>query len=455
MAKFLEKKMASFTENKEIDYSIEEYLTLGKTNPDIYATASERMLKAIGEKQLLDTSKNPRLGRIFMNRTIPVYPAFADFYGMEDTIEHIVKYFQHSAQGLEERKQILYLLGPVGGGKSSLAERLKLLMEKEPIYVLTHQGQLSPVFEHPLELFKPTEAAELEAEYGVPQRLITGLLSPWGVKRLDEAKGDLTKFGVRKIFPSKLRQICISKVEPGDENNQDISTMVGKVDIRKLEKYSLNDPDAYSYSGGLNRTTQGLMEFVEMFKAPIKMLHPLLTATQEGNYIGTENIGAIPFRGIILAHCFSEDTQLLTQNGWKNHWEIDLGDLLATMNRTTGFLEYQPAIKKFEQHYAGEMIHFESNSTDHLVTPNHKMIYHTQYTNDWREVYANEFGETGKIIPVSAKNLLPDYDISDNMLRLMVWIVADGSLIDPKGTLPSQETKKNYQTHQSVKKYEY
>jgi predicted Ser/Thr protein kinase len=31
------------------------------------------------------------------------------------------------------------------------------------------------------------------------------------------------------------------------------------------------------------------------------MLHPLLTATQEGNYIGTENIGAIPFTGVILA----------------------------------------------------------------------------------------------------------------------------------------------------------
>jgi serine protein kinase len=39
-----------------------------------------------------------------------------------------------------------------------------------------------------------------------------------------------------------------------------------------------------------------------MFKAPIKVLHPLLTATQEGNYIGTENIGAIPFQGIIIAH---------------------------------------------------------------------------------------------------------------------------------------------------------
>ena len=85
-----------------------------------------------------------------------------------------------------------------------------------------------------------------------------------------------------------LRQIAVTKTEPGDENNQDISCLVGKVDIRKLETFEQNDPDAYSYSGGLNRANQGVLEFVEMFKAPIKMLHPLLTATQEGNYNGSE-----------------------------------------------------------------------------------------------------------------------------------------------------------------------
>jgi hypothetical protein len=74
------------------------------------------------------------------------------------------------------------------------------------------------------------------------------------------------------------------------------------------------------------------------------------------------------------------------------------------------------------------MYHFLSHSMDHLVTPNHKMVYHTQYTYDWKVCTAEEFGETGKIIPVSAENSLPDYPVSDDMLRLMVWIVADGSL---------------------------
>ena len=94
----------------------------------------------------------------------------------------------------------------------------------------------------------------------------------------------------------------MAKTEPGDENNQDISSLVGKADIRKLEEFAQEDPDAYSFSGGLCRANQGLLEFVEMFKAPIKVLHPLLTATQEGNYNGTEHMGAIPFDGMVLAH---------------------------------------------------------------------------------------------------------------------------------------------------------
>jgi len=292
-----------YDSQKETEMSLEDYLKCCAREPMAYASAAERMLAAIGEAQIIDTSHDSRLGRIFMNRTIRVYPAFADFYGMEETIERIVGYFRHAAQGLEERKQVLYLLGPVGGGKSSLAERLKLLMEKMPVYVLKAGKEISPIFESPLGLFDPNRMADqLERQYRIPKRRLTGLCSPWATKRLDEFGGDISKFTVVRIHPSRLRQICIAKTEPGDENNQDISSLVGKVDIRKLEYYSQADSDAYAFSGGLNRTTQGILEFVEMFKAPIKMLHPLLTATQEMNYIGSENIGAIPYQGIILAH---------------------------------------------------------------------------------------------------------------------------------------------------------
>ena len=127
---------ARYEARLEEEYSLQEYLELCKHDPSAYATASERMLMAIGEPQLLDTRSDPRLSRIFSNKVMRVYPAFREFYGMEETIERIVGFFRHAAQGLEERKQILYLLGPVGGGKSSLAERLKaLVIEPEHRFV--------------------------------------------------------------------------------------------------------------------------------------------------------------------------------------------------------------------------------------------------------------------------------------------------------------------------------
>ncbi|MEF2070663.1 PrkA family serine protein kinase [Consotaella aegiceratis] len=293
----------AYEARRETVMSVQDYLEACKYDPLMYAGPHERLLAAIGEPEMVDTSQDSRLGRIFQNRTVRLYPAFAEFYGMEETVERIVAFFRQAAQGLEERKQILYLLGPVGGGKSSLAERIKALMEVQPIYVLKAGNEISPVFESPLGLFDPeTSGPILEEEYGIPRRRLTGLMSPWCVKRLDEFGGDIKKFKVAKLMPSRLRQIGIAKTEPGDENNQDISSLVGKVDIRRLEMHAQHDPDAYSYSGGLNRANQGVLEFVEMFKAPIKMLHPLLTATQEGSYVGSENIGAIPFTGMIMAH---------------------------------------------------------------------------------------------------------------------------------------------------------
>ena len=226
--------VARYARSRDEELSLDEYLAVCKRNPLAYATAAERMLTAIGEPQVLDTRSDPRLSRIFANKLIKIYPAFSEFYGMEEAIEQVVSYFRHAAQGLEERKQIQYLLGPVGGGKSSLAERLKHLMQQVPFYAI--KG--SPVNESPQGLFDAVEDGPILRD----------------------------NFG-------------IAKTEPGDESNQDISTLVGKVDIRKLESFSQDDPDAYSFSGGLCLANQGLLEFVEMFKAPIKVLHPLLTAT--------------------------------------------------------------------------------------------------------------------------------------------------------------------------------
>lgn len=308
---FLNNYTKRFVDKKADELSLDEYLELCKTDPAAYANPAERLLMAIGEPELVDTRHDPVLSRLFSNKIIKRYEVFKDFYGLEDPIEQIVGFLKHASQGLEESKQILYLLGPVGGGKSSLAEKLKELIQKVPFYAIKD----SPVFESPLGLFSPEEdAAILEEKFNIPKRYLRFIMSPWAVKRLHEFNGDVSKFRVVKVWPSRMLQIAVAKTEPGDENNQDISSLVGKVDIRKLESFSQDDADAYSYSGGLCRANRGLLEFVEMFKAPIKVLHPLLTATQEGNYNATEGLSSIPFEGIIVAHSNESEWQTFRNN---------------------------------------------------------------------------------------------------------------------------------------------
>lgn len=291
--------------------SLDDYFGAITKDPSLYASPAERMLKAIGEPEIIDTATIPELSRRFSNRKLKHYKSFDNFYGMEQVIEQIVSFFQHAAQGLEEQRQILYLLGPVGSAKSSLAEKLKSLMETQPFYAI--EG--SPIYESPLGLLRVFP--ELQETYQIPAQYIPACASPWLVSKLDELGGDISKLRVIKLYPSQSRQIAITKTEPGDENNQDISTLVGKLDIRKLEHYAQDDPNAYRFNGGLCLGNRGIMEFVEIFKAPIKTLHPLLTATQEGNYKGTEQLGPIPFEGIIVSH--SNESEFLSFKNNKNN----------------------------------------------------------------------------------------------------------------------------------------
>lgn len=316
--------------DKPKTFTLEEYLTKCKTDKSYYLSAAERMLKAIGEPEIFDTSKDEKLSRIFGNRIIKRYPAFSDFYGMEDTIEKIVSYFNYSAQGLEAKKQILYLMGPVGGGKSSLAEKVKQLMHQNPIYVLKVRyknefgeeiDEISPVHESPLGLLSQYKD-DASKEFNIPKRYFPSCASPWAVKRLNECGGDLTKFEVIELYPSAQLQIGISSTEPGDDNNQDTTALIGSTNIAKLGEYEESDTDAYSYDGGLCRGNRGVMEFIEMFKANIKVLNPLLTATQEGRYEASKPIGAIPFDGIILAHSNESEWEKF-QNDKRNEAFLD------------------------------------------------------------------------------------------------------------------------------------
>ena len=181
---------------------------------------------------MVDTSLDGRLGRIFMNRTIKVYPEFADFFGMEETIERIVGFFRHAAQGLEERKQILYLLGPVGGGKSSLAERLKQLMEKEPVYVLKAGKEVSPVFESPLGPVRPADARRRAG------KALRGSAAP--ADRHDLALGGQAARGVRRRHHQIHRGAAAALAPQADLHRQDRARrreQPGRLEPRRQGRY--------------------------------------------------------------------------------------------------------------------------------------------------------------------------------------------------------------------------
>lgn len=307
-----------------------EYLTLGDfldlipKEPLTYASVAERLVKAIGEPRLVDTSKDTRLRIIHSNKTIRVYDAFSHVYGIEDTVHDLVSYFKHAAQGLEESRLILNLHGPVGSAKSTLADTLKSLVEQHHIFVLAIKNAdgsftHSPVFETPLGLFTKKDAEALK----VPERVFNHLImSAWARKRINEFEGDISKFWVAKLLPSELYEVGISKVTAGDENTQDTSVLVGKPKLRALAHFDQSDVDAYDFSGGLSKGNQGILEMIEMQKGNIKTLNPLLTATQEHQYTCLESIGAQPFNGLVIAHTNDTEWEAFKSNR-KNEALVD------------------------------------------------------------------------------------------------------------------------------------
>ncbi len=130
---------ARFERSTEEELSLEEYLAECKRNPLAYATAAERMLKAIGEPQMMDTRNDSRLSRhLRRTRSSRSTPPSPSSTAWRTRSSRSSSYFRHAAQGLEEKKQILLSAGP-GGRRQELDRRApQALMEQVPFYA--HQG---------------------------------------------------------------------------------------------------------------------------------------------------------------------------------------------------------------------------------------------------------------------------------------------------------------------------
>jgi serine protein kinase len=277
-----------------------DYLELVREDPGIAKLAHARIYDMITSPgfRVLNKEENPKIRRLFRNEIVKSYKFFEDeFFGMERVLAKIIRYFRSASLKGEESRQVLYLVGPVGSGKSSLIERIKEgLIRTEPFYVL--EG--CPMHEEPLHLLPHHLRGQMEKILNVS---IEGDLCPVCRYRLrEEFQNQYENFPVVTAEFSKRARRGIGVVPPVDPNNQDTSVLIGSEDISKLDKYPEHDPRVLSLNGAFNAGNRGIVEFIEVFKNEIEYLHIMITATQEKTIPSPGKQNMIYFDGVILAH---------------------------------------------------------------------------------------------------------------------------------------------------------
>jgi serine protein kinase len=233
----------------------------------------------------------------------PRYNFFAtELFGIEEPLARIVEYFKSAAQRLEVRKRILLLMGPVGGGKSTIVTMLKRGLEE---YTRNEVGAVyaikdCPMHEEPLHLIPQELRAEIEKHYGI---YIEGDLCPQCRYTLEHTyHGRHEDVRVQRILFSEKERVGIGTFTPSDPKSQDITELTGSIDLSTIGEVGVeSDPRAYRFDGELNIANRGIMEFVEMLKVDEKFLYSLLTLSQEQN-IKTGRFAMIYADEVILSH---------------------------------------------------------------------------------------------------------------------------------------------------------
>ena len=277
-----------------------EYLEVLKSDPTITKLAHARiydLIISLGTRALHDTDDS-RTKRLYKDEPLKVFNFFSEeFFGIERTISQIVRYFHSASLKGEESRQVLYLMGPVGSGKSSLVERIQRGLEQVGgIYVI--EG--CPMNEEPLHLIPRHLRREFEKMLGVH---IEGDLCPVCRYRLKSEFGNrYEEFPVVARNFSKRNRVGVGVVPPVDPNNQDTSVLIGSEDISKLDQYSEGDPRVLELNGALNVGNRGIVEFIEVFKNETEYLHAMITATQEKVIPAPGRHGMVYVDTCIVAH---------------------------------------------------------------------------------------------------------------------------------------------------------
>jgi serine protein kinase len=273
--------------------TLADYIEMVSKNPEIHMSSHTRVLRMIESKGIeRDSEGNITNYKFFEN----------DLFGISESLSEIMSYLKAAAAGSEVSRRILLLFGPTSSGKSQLAVLLKKGLEE---FSRTDEGQTyclaeSPMFEDPLCAIPHSLRKTFMDEYGIK---IDGQLSPYmDLVLREEYDGDFLKLPVKRFFFSEQSRVGIGTFVPSDKKSQDVSELVGSMDLSKIGEFgSESDPRAYRFDGELNVANRGIMEFVEMLKVDQKFLYVLLTLAQEKNI----KTGRFPFifaDEFLLAH---------------------------------------------------------------------------------------------------------------------------------------------------------
>ena len=274
--------------------TFKDYLEIVAKNPRVADLAHARLYDMIISAGVQDNGEGKAKTYKFFE---------GELFGMEKTIQHLVEeYFAPAARRLDIRKRILMLVGPVGGGKSTLSTLIKKGLEK---YSRTDEGAIyaikgSPMHEEPLHLIPEDLRADFKTHYGIH---VEGDLDPVDAYRLKhEWGGKIDDVPVERITLSERERRGIGTFKPADPKSQDVAELTGSVNIQALTEYGLeSDPRAYNFDGELNIANRGVIEFIEMLKAEKRFLYELNTVAGEQT-IKASRFALIYADVVVLAH---------------------------------------------------------------------------------------------------------------------------------------------------------